>query len=69
MGLVGKAYAVLEKFEFDRPPVGVKFLAGPPDKLGRLDEKPALCEMLKRAQEGRLCLDLKYGSGTIRFKP
>lgn len=29
MGLDGKVYAVLEKFEFDRSPVGVKFLAGP----------------------------------------
>lgn len=53
MSLVGKDYDVLKKFEFDRSPVGVKFLAGPPDKLGRLDEKLALCEMLKRAQEGR----------------
>lgn len=53
MGLVEKDYDVLEKFEFDRSPVGVKFLAGPPDKLERLDERLALCEMLKQAQEGR----------------
>ncbi len=53
MGLAGKDFDVLEKFEFDRSPVGVKFLAGPPAKLERLDERLALCEMLKRAQEGR----------------
>jgi len=45
-------HAILEKFEFERQPVGVKFLAKQPDKIERLDEKMALCEMLKKAQEG-----------------
>ena len=45
-------HAILEKFEFERQPVGVKFLAKQPDKIERLDEKMALCEMLKQAQEG-----------------
>lgn len=45
-------YAILDKFGFNLPPVGVKFLAVPPDNLNRLEEKLALCEMLKRAQEG-----------------
>ena len=44
--------AVLNKFEFDVPPVGVKFLAKRPDRVESLDENMALCEMLKRAQEG-----------------
>jgi uncharacterized protein (DUF169 family) len=44
--------AILDKFAFDVPPVGVKFLAQQPDMVERLDEKLALCEMLKRAQEG-----------------
>jgi uncharacterized protein (DUF169 family) len=48
-----KNLAILEKFDFDLPPVGVKFLAKPPDMVERLDEKLALCEMLKRAQEGK----------------
>ena len=43
---------ILEKFEFEIQPVGVKFLAIRPDKIERLDEKMALCEMLKKAQEG-----------------
>ena len=45
--------AILEKFDFDVLPVGVKFLAKPPNMVDRLDEKMALCEMLKRAQEGK----------------
>jgi len=43
---------VLDKFDFDVPPVGVKFLAKPPDMVDRIDENMALCEMLKAAQEG-----------------
>ena len=44
--------AILDKFEFDVQPVGVKFLAKRPDSIERLNENMALCEMLKRAQEG-----------------
>jgi uncharacterized protein (DUF169 family) len=44
--------SILDKFDFDVPPVGVKFSAGRPDKVERLTGKMALCEMLKRAQEG-----------------
>jgi uncharacterized protein (DUF169 family) len=45
--------AILDKFNFDLPPVGVKFLAKPPDTVERLDENMAFCEMLKAAQEGK----------------
>lgn len=44
--------ALLDKFEFDVPPVGVKFLVKRPEAVERLADKMALCEMLKRAQEG-----------------
>jgi len=44
--------AILDKFGFEVPPVGVKFLAERPDGLERLKKKMALCEMLKKAQEG-----------------
>jgi uncharacterized protein (DUF169 family) len=54
MKLAEKDLAVLDKFEFDVQPVGVKFLAKPADQIGRLDGKIALCEMLKKAQEGDL---------------
>jgi uncharacterized protein (DUF169 family) len=52
MTLTKKDLAILDKFEFDVQPVGVKFLAKRPDKVERLNENMALCEMLKKAQEG-----------------
>lgn len=52
MILTKEHIATLSKFEFDAPPVGVKFLAKKPDTIARLDETMALCEMLKKAQEG-----------------
>jgi len=52
MTLTKKDLAILNKFDFDVQPVGVKFLARRPDMVERLDENMAFCEMLKRAQEG-----------------
>src|SRR4030042_6262432 len=52
MILTKKDLAILDKFEFEVPPVGVKFLAKRPGMVDRLDGKMALCEMLKKAQEG-----------------
>lgn len=49
---LNKNYAILEKFDFEIPPVGVKFLPKKPDRIERLEEGMALCEMLKRAQAG-----------------
>ena len=46
--------AILDKFEFDVPPVGVKFLAERPKGIEKLNENIALCEMLKKAQEGKV---------------
>lgn len=43
---------LLNRFDFEKPPVGVKYSSRPPASIDRLDEKLALCEMLKRAQEG-----------------
>ena len=52
MRLTKKNFAVLEKFEFEMPPVGVKFFRKRPDGLERLATTMAFCEMLKAAQEG-----------------
>ena len=52
MILTKEQTAILDKFEFDLPPVGVKFLAKPPDMVEPLKEKMAFCEMLKSAQQG-----------------
>ncbi len=52
MILTKEYLAILDKFDFDVPPVGVKFLTKRPDSIERLDANMALCEMLKKAQEG-----------------
>ena len=52
MILTKEYVTILDKLDFDIPPVGVKFLAKRPDIVERLDEKMALCEMLKKAQAG-----------------
>jgi len=52
MILTKEYVAVLDKFDFEVPPVGVKFLSKRPDMVERLEEKMALCEMLKKAQGG-----------------
>jgi uncharacterized protein (DUF169 family) len=54
MSLTKESAAILDRFAFDVPPVGVKFSAKRPDKAERLAEKMALCEMLKKAQEGEV---------------
>jgi len=43
---------ILNKFGFENPPVGVKYLTRPPRETARLDKSLALCEMLKAAFEG-----------------
>ena len=59
MILTKEYVAILDKFEFDVQPVGVKFLTKRPDSIERLDENMALCEMLKKAQEGNAFLLIK----------
>jgi uncharacterized protein (DUF169 family) len=52
MILTKEYVATLDKLDFEVPPVCVKFLSKRPDMVERLDGKMALCEMLKKAQEG-----------------
>jgi uncharacterized protein (DUF169 family) len=47
-----KDLAILEKFDFERPPVGVKFTAVRPEGLDRTDTVRDICEMLAVAQSG-----------------
>jgi uncharacterized protein (DUF169 family) len=47
-----KDLAILDKFKFERKPVGVKFLATRPKGLKRPEKQFNFCEMLKEAQEG-----------------
>lgn len=44
-------YSVLDKFNFERKPVGVKFTITRPEGIKRLDKELNMCEMLKEAQE------------------
>ena len=46
-------YAVLEKFDFERPPVGVKFSPVKPQGLERPGKILDFCEMLVQAQKNR----------------
>ena len=54
MTLTKKDFGILDKFEFEVQPVGVKFMVKRPDKIERLTDRMALCEMLKKAQEGNV---------------
>lgn len=53
MNLKSEDLSILDKFNFDIPPVGVKFLAETPEHIDRLGENMAFCEMLKYAQAGQ----------------
>jgi len=43
--------SIYRKFKFERPPVGVKFLATRPEGIEQLDRTMALCEMIGEAQQ------------------
>lgn len=45
-------FSVLDKFNFERKPVGVKFLVTRPAGIKKLTKELNFCEMLKEAQEG-----------------
>jgi uncharacterized protein (DUF169 family) len=53
MGTVQDQLAVFKKFEFERPPVGVRFTPTRPKGLERPGEVLDFCEMLAEAQQGR----------------
>jgi len=43
--------SIYKKFNFERPPVGVKFLPSRPEGMEQLDKRMALCEMINEAQQ------------------
>lgn len=43
--------SIYQKFNFENPPVGVKFLSGRSEGISQLDKSLALCEMIKEAQQ------------------
>ena len=52
MGSIQQDLSIFKKFNFERPPVGVKFLPNKPNGIERLDKILDFCEMLIEAQEG-----------------
>lgn len=44
--------SIFNKFNFERKPIGVKFLLFKPEGIERLDKNMAFCEMIREAQEG-----------------
>jgi uncharacterized protein (DUF169 family) len=46
-------YSVLNKFSFERKPVGVKFLPERPTEIAKLTKELSMCEMLKEAQSSQ----------------
>lgn len=52
MNSIQQGLSIFTEFDFERRPVGVKFLPTKPDKIERLDKVLDFCEMLKEAQEG-----------------
>lgn len=43
--------SVYNRFDFEKPPVGVKFLLNKPDGLEQIDKSLAFCEMIKEAHQ------------------
>ena len=52
MSSTGQDLSIFNKFEFERKPVGVKFLPTKPDGIKKLDKILDFCEMLVEAQNG-----------------
>jgi uncharacterized protein (DUF169 family) len=52
MAVKKRDFSVLDKFKFERKPVGVKFLITRPTGIKRLTKALNMCEMVKEAQEG-----------------
>jgi uncharacterized protein (DUF169 family) len=44
-------YSALDKFNFERKPVGVKFMITRPEGIKHIDKELNMCEMLKEAQD------------------
>jgi uncharacterized protein (DUF169 family) len=52
MSSIQQDLSIFKKFNFEKPPVGVKFLPNKPDGIDKLDKILDFCEMLPEAQEG-----------------
>ncbi len=46
-------YSILDKFNFERKPIGVKFSLGKPEGIEQSDKSLAVCELFGEAQNGK----------------
>jgi uncharacterized protein (DUF169 family) len=46
-------YSIFSKFDFERKPVGIKFLLNRPDGMKQIDKDMPICRMLGEAYKGR----------------
>ncbi len=53
MSPVSRDFSVLDKFKFERKPVGVQFTAVKPAGIKKIAKELNFCEMLKEAQDGK----------------
>jgi uncharacterized protein (DUF169 family) len=44
-------FSIFQKFNFERKPVGIKFLLNKPEGLEKLDKSMAICQMFREAQD------------------
>jgi uncharacterized protein (DUF169 family) len=51
MARISYDFSVLDKFKFERKPVGVKFMIEKPGDIKHISKELNMCEMLKEAQE------------------
>jgi len=51
MSSIQRDLSIFSKFNFEHPPVGVKFLLNKPEGMDQLDRSLPFCEMIKEAQQ------------------
>jgi uncharacterized protein (DUF169 family) len=51
MNTMRKDYSVFEKFNFEHPPVGMKYLLNKPGGIAKLDKSMPICQMFREAQD------------------
>ena len=52
MDPIKRDLSVFKKFNFERPPIAVKYMMKKPEGINRINRKIALCEMLGEAHKG-----------------
>jgi uncharacterized protein (DUF169 family) len=53
MNSIQNDLAILDRFKFEIQPVAIKFFSKPPERIQRLGQDMALCQMVRAAQQGR----------------